>query len=66
MTGPVTQREKSPEKVVEATNIRLGMFTLLSNAYDEIRRAFQFLRWHDDDAEAIASSLYAGRVASRK
>jgi hypothetical protein len=64
MTGAVAQREQSPERAAEATNIRLRMFTLLSNAYEEIRRAVQFLRWHDEDADVIAPSLYSGRQNS--
>jgi hypothetical protein len=64
MTGAVAQREQSPERAAEATNIRLRMFTLLSNAYEEIRRAVQFLRWHDEDADVIAPSIYSGRQNS--
>jgi len=30
-------------------------------AYDEARRAVVFLRWHQDDADTITPSLYAGR-----
>jgi hypothetical protein len=34
-------------------------FTVLANAYDECRRALTFLRWHEDDIDLIAPSLYA-------
>jgi hypothetical protein len=64
LTGAVAQREQSPERVAEVTDIRLRMFTLLLRTYDEIRRGIQYLRWHEEDADTIAPSLYSGRVAA--
>lgn len=57
----VAYREQSPEQIAAAADIRQRIFTLLYNAYDEIRRAVHFLRWHEGDADTIAPSLYAGR-----
>ena len=64
LTGAVAKKEQSPEQVAAATDVRARIFTLLVNAYDEIRRAMQFLRWHEGDADVIAPSLYAGRPNS--
>jgi hypothetical protein len=64
LTGAVAKREQSPEKTAEATDVRLRMFTLVMRDYDEIRRAVQYLRWHDEDAEELAPSLYSGRQNS--
>lgn len=38
---------------------------MLSRAYDDARRAVTYLRWHEDDADEIAPSLYAGRGGRR-
>jgi hypothetical protein len=45
----------------KATEDRVRAYTLVLEAYDEARRAIQYLRWHEGDAEKIAPSLYAGR-----
>lgn len=55
------EREQAPVVVAETADIRQRALTLLLLAYDETRRAIQFLRFHDDDAESITPSLYAGR-----
>ncbi len=40
-------------------------YTLFFNAYDDARRAIAYLRWHSNDAEKIAPSLFSGRGAAR-
>jgi hypothetical protein len=35
------------------------MFTLVMRDYDEIRRAVQYLRWHDEDAEELVPGVTA-------
>lgn len=55
------QREQAPVVVADATRVRDQAFTLFVNAYSEARRAIQFLRYREDDADTIAPSLYAGR-----
>lgn len=39
--------------------LRERTFRLLVNAYDEVRRATVYVRWHHDDANAFAPSLHA-------
>jgi hypothetical protein len=41
-----------------AADLKLRAFALFVRAYDEVRRGLAFLRWHEDDAEEIAPSLY--------
>ncbi|WP_437681482.1 hypothetical protein [Sorangium sp. So ce131] len=45
----------------DATDRRARAFSLFMHAYDQTRRAVAYLRWDEDDAEAIAPSLYKGR-----
>ncbi|WP_437329039.1 hypothetical protein [Sorangium sp. So ce381] len=45
----------------EAADRRARAFTLFVDAYDQTRRAVTYLRWKEDDIEAIAPSLYKGR-----
>lgn len=59
-------KEQSPAVLAQATEIRLRAFTLFTRAYDDARRAVIYLRWHEDDADEIAPSLYAGRRGARK
>lgn len=41
--------------------LRAQAFTLLVRAYDELRRAIAFIRYHEGDVDLIVPSLYAGR-----
>jgi hypothetical protein len=41
--------------------LRAQAFTLLVRAYDELRRAIAFIRYHEGDVDEIVPSLYAGR-----
>jgi hypothetical protein len=61
----VGQREQGPAVVATSAENRQRAFTLFINAYDEVRRAVTFLRWHEEDVEEIAPSLY-GRPTRRK
>lgn len=45
---------------------RARAYTLFVNAYDEARRAISYLRWHEDDVDEIAPSLFASRKPARK
>lgn len=54
-------KEQATSNVSAATTLRLQAFTLFANAYDEVRRAVSFLRWHSEDVDSIAPSLWAGR-----
>ncbi len=55
-------REQNPAVQAEAARTRQQALTLLLGAYDETRRAITFLRWHENDADTIAPSLYAGKT----
>jgi hypothetical protein len=44
------------------TERRARAYTLFVTAYDECRRAVHYLRWHEDDADVIAPSLFATRT----
>lgn len=46
-------------------SLRARAFRLLVNAYEELRRATSYVRWHHGDALAYAPSLHA-RPASRR
>jgi hypothetical protein len=52
-------REQAPAVVAEVARIRQQSLTLLVNAYDEVQRAVEYLRWHEGDADTIVPSLYA-------
>ena len=43
------------------SEMRSRAFTLFWEAYEEARRAVNYLRWEQDDADDFAPSLYAGR-----
>jgi hypothetical protein len=55
------QREQSPELAGPAARVRQQAFVLFTQAYDDARRAVEFIRWHEGNAERIPPSLYAGR-----
>ena len=55
------QREQAFEVAGPAGRLRQQAFVLFIQAYDDARRAVEFIRWHEGDAERIAPSLYAGR-----
>lgn len=44
---------------------RARMFTLFFRTYQRVRQMLLFLRWHEDDLEKIAPSLYAGRTTRK-
>jgi hypothetical protein len=54
-------------KAIKAANEqRIRNFTLLAEAYDQVRRGLHYLRWNEGDADRIAPSLYRGRGGSRR
>lgn len=50
----------------DGDELRSKAFTLLVNRWDEVRRVVTFLRWHHDDVDEFAPSLYAGARGSRR
>jgi hypothetical protein len=65
LTGAIATRKRTPEEIKTAKDIRERMFTLLSGAYDAIRRAIQYIRGARQDADEIIPSLYSGRRRSK-
>jgi hypothetical protein len=61
----VAVRENASNVLADAIQKRRQVFTLLVNAYDQVRRAISFLRWEEEDLDEIAPSLYAGRARSK-
>jgi len=59
-------RELAPATAASVTLERQQTYTLLVNAYDQVRRVICFVRWDEDDADSIAPSLFAGRNTPRK
>ena len=57
----IGQRDQAPLQASEASLRRQRAFTLFVNTYAEARRAVQYVRFHDGDADSIVPSLYAGR-----
>jgi hypothetical protein len=45
--------------------LRAQNFTLIVRAYDELRRAIAYLRYHEGDVDEIAPSLFANRGGNR-
>ena len=62
----VNGRERTSEEVIKAANDRSRAFVLLVRAYDEVRRAATYLRWHEGDVDTLVPSLYAGRTGHGK
>jgi hypothetical protein len=54
-------RAEGPEAIADSADQRARAFTLFLNAYDQVRRAVQFVRWEEGDADDIAPSLYTGK-----
>jgi hypothetical protein len=61
LVSAVGSRKEANASIAEASAQRQRNFSLLLNAYDQVRRAVIFLRWNDGDADHIAPSLYSGR-----
>lgn len=60
------QRKKVTALAADAALTRQRAFSLFIGAYDEVRRAVGYLRWHEGDAAQIAPSLYQKRNRRRK
>ena len=62
----IGRRQRAHAVVSVAADVRHRAFTLMMRAYDEVRRALLYLRWHEGDADEFAPSLYAGRGKRRR
>lgn len=54
----ISASEGMPTSTSTASRERVRALTLLSQAYDELCRIVEFLRWDEGDAETIAPSMY--------
>jgi len=54
-------KEQGSAAISAATDLRIRAFTLLLRTYEHVRRFVSFLRYHEEDLETIAPTLYAGR-----
>jgi hypothetical protein len=61
LLAAVGLKEQTPAMIGEASRIRQKAFTLFMNVYEDARRAIQYVRSKEGDADDIAPSLYAGR-----
>ena len=61
MAVSVVGRERGPSALGKSTLVRRQTFTLLFRTYDELRRAYSFLRWKDKDADDFCPSLYVNQ-----
>jgi hypothetical protein len=59
-------RKRTPEALAKATLERQKAFTLMSRAYDQVRKAVHFLRWEKEDYAKMAPALPRGRKRVRK
>jgi hypothetical protein len=59
-------REQGPPAASQTARTRQRAFTLLVQAYNQVRRAVSYLRWDDRDLDAIAPSLYERRSPRRR
>jgi hypothetical protein len=60
LISAVGDREQTPTQI-DAAERRQRAFSLFVKAYDQARRAIQYVRWEQGDADSIAPSLYSGR-----
>jgi hypothetical protein len=63
MAVSVVVRERGPNALGKSALVRKQTFTLLFRTYDELRRAFAFLRWKEKDADDFCPSLYVNQRA---
>ncbi|HEY3497821.1 MAG TPA: hypothetical protein VGK73_24150, partial [Polyangiaceae bacterium] len=54
-------REQSPAMISAAAATRQRAYTLFFRAYEDVRRALSYLRWHENGGDSIAPSLFVGR-----
>jgi hypothetical protein len=59
-------KEQAPAILADVAVERTQAYTLFMRAYDQLRKAVNYLRWDEGDADAIAPSLYAGRSNGRR
>ncbi len=66
LRGLIDQRAKAAADVVAVARTRQSAFTVLVRRWNEVRRVVTYLRWHEDDVDAIAPSLWARARAGKR
>jgi hypothetical protein len=49
---PVSEREQLPTATAATADVRQAAYTVFLRSYDELRRAAEYLRWREGDANA--------------
>ncbi|MGC4069781.1 MAG: hypothetical protein QM784_35015 [Polyangiaceae bacterium] len=65
LTSDLGLREMEPAAVTEVTRERMQVYTLFVRAYEQLRRAVEYLRWDCGDAEILAPPLIGSRRPKR-
>lgn len=66
LTEAIGLKEHSPQAREQTITIRAKAFTLVANAWEEVRHAVMYLRRRQGDADLIAPSLYSNRTSGGK
>ncbi len=66
LLGAVGSRAQRSRVVEEVIQLRQRMFTLLTQTWNQVRRAVSYLRWSERDVNVIVPSLYAGRARRKR
>ena len=66
LTMATGHRDQGPSATPAAADTRQRAFTYFMDAYEEVRRAISYLRWHQEDVDDIIPSLYANKRGPKK
>ena len=61
----ITMKEEASAQLAKAKELRARIFTLALRCYEQVRRAVQYVRYFEKDAEEFAPSVYGGRQIRR-
>ncbi|HMA92160.1 MAG TPA: hypothetical protein VKP30_05710, partial [Polyangiaceae bacterium] len=61
LVNDIGERAVGPAALDKVVLERQQAYTVLVNAYDELRRAVTYLRWNYGDEDAVAPSLFGGK-----
>jgi hypothetical protein len=60
LLAAVGLREQTSRAATAQAEMRQRAFTLFARAHDEVRRVVTYLRWHEDDANALFPTVFGG------
>lgn len=60
LISAVGVRDEGQSIVAEPAETRSRVFTLFLRAYDEVRRAVTFIRWHEGDVDLLVPNIFGG------